>query len=227
MNRRNMLKGNQVFKHVGGISSGGRMMRKWQSFYAVASITLLIVAIVGCGMFDSEKSSPTMPESSGNPPIGGLPGETPNFWVGSGTTDHLGVHIASGYFLVNVPKKGVFLLTYFTEFGGPFHLVVMVEKNSLLFVGLQPGDEVAAATIQEGDLTTIAPTSPEVQYFGGVTVYYRPGFIGNWGDFIVINQQINVIVLIQNYIVVVSDDVKTLTTTGKLTTKTSKKTKKS
>lgn len=201
-------------------------MKKLQNFYGIASVMLIVVTVVGCNLLDNESNTPTMPENPGPLPVAGIPGQIANFYVMSGNTDHFGVYNGGGFFTANVPKKGVFLFTYFTKFGGPFYLVTKVKKNSLLFVGLQSGDEVLDVTLNEGDETALASTSPEAQDFGDVVVFYRPGKIGRWSDFIIINPNIATIVLIRGGVIVVSDTVVILTSEGWRTKKGTKKTVK-
>jgi len=217
-----MYEDNGVFVDVSAFHRRAVFMKKLQNFYGVASVMLIVVAVVGCNLLDKESNTPTMPESSGQLPVVGLPGQIANFYVSSGITDHFGVYKGDGFFTANVPKKGVFLFTYFTEFGGPFYLVTKVKKNSLLFVGLQLGDEVLDVTLSEGNETALALTSPEAEDFGSVVVLYRPGRIGTWSNFIIINPEIVIIVLIRGGVIIVSDTVVILSPEGWRTKKTKK-----
>jgi hypothetical protein len=208
--------------------NGERSMLKkirTQSFYGVASLVILLVAMLGYNVIAEESR---VPPRLG---ISGITEPLANVWVSPGITDHLGVYVGTGFLVMNVPDPGVYLLTYTTKTGGPFYLVFRVKANVLVFVGLPDDAEIVGAVLEEGDLTDLAETSPEIQDFGLITVFYRPGAIGRWSNFIVINPTIVNIVLVQAGVVIVSDNViilteLELTNTTKCTTKTTKTTKK-
>lgn len=267
-------------------------MRRLQKFYVATAVLSIVLGIVGCNLLDSDSDHPTLPSSSSSnlTPVGA--GQVANFYVGKGVSDFYGVYIAGTSFVVNVPKPGTFLLTYYTKsgfgltatsieymqekgvpedvlqklttlvnqqfateeeylaaltsligaeqlllyedlilrysyanVGGPYFLVTKVKKNSLLYIGLMPGDQVLNATIDEGDATALAGTSPDAQDFGDVTVYFRPGFIGSWIDYFVINPSIPQVVLISNYAIVISTNVIALELPQGVTAKTQHYTK--
>jgi len=267
-------------------------MRRLQKFYVAATVLSIVLGIVGCNLMDSDSNHPTLPSNSSSnlTPVGA--GQIANFYVSKGVSDFFGVYIAGTSFVVNVPKPGTFLLTYYTKsgfgltaesieymtekgvpedivqklttlvnqqftteeeylaaltsligeeqlllyeniilrysytnVGGPYFLVAKVKKNSMMYIGLMPGDLVLNATIDEGDPTALAGTSPDVQDFGDVTVFFRPGFIGSWIDYFIVNPSIPQIVLISNYAIVISEYVIALEQPGGVSVRTQHYTK--
>ena len=180
----------------------------------------LMLFIAGCDTTDDSSVSSTITGSAD-------PDEMSRFWVGSGISSYFGVYISDGLLVLNVPpQEKTYKLRYRTGLG-IFYVVFKSTADARLFIGLTPNDNVIEAVIEEGDLTTVATTSPDIQYFGSLTVFYRPGFLGSWSDFIVVNQSVSPIILIQNKVVVESSYVLILTEPGKTRkTKLTKKTKK-
>lgn len=113
----------------------------------------------------------------------------------------------------------------YASIGGPYFLAVQVKKNSLLYIGLGDGNELLNAAIDEGDATALAITSPDVQNFGSVVVLFRPGFIGTWMDYFIINPLIAQISLVSNSAIVISVNVIELQIPTKATRRTQKYTK--
>jgi hypothetical protein len=262
-------------------------MKNLQMLYGIAAVLVVVLGIVGCNLLGPDVEQPTSPTSSSAEltPVGSA--QIANFYVSPGVSDAYGVYIGGTSFVVNVPKPGIFLLTYytmggfglstytidqlrlkgvpadilaklsllvgkefateaeflaglansigdealltyrplivryaFTRTGGPFYLVAKVKKNSLLYIGLLPGDMVLNAAINEGDLTTLATTTPDAQDFGTVTVLFRPGFIGHWMDYFIVNPSLPPIILISNYAIVISPNVIVLELPGNVSRRT-------
>jgi len=256
-------------------------MKKLQKLYGMAAALVIVLGIVGCNLLDNDVERPTSPTSSFREERPTEAGQIANFYVGAGMTDFYGVYIGKNAFTVNIPKSGMFLLTYYTKAGfrltsqslenlriaglpedilagltrlegqdftteeafftaitlqigneqmvkykalilnyaytktgGPFFIVVKVKKNSLLHIGLMPWDEVLHATIDEGDATTLATTTPDAQDFGSLIVLFRPGFIGSWMDYFVVNFSFTQIILVRDGVIMISVNVQELSATG-------------
>lgn len=102
----------------------------------------------------------------------------------------------------------------YTKTRGPFFIVVQVKKNSLLHIGLMPGDEVSYATIDEGDATALVVQTPDAQDFGSLMVLFRPEFSGSWLDYFVVNPSFTPIILVQNSVIMMSVEVQELSAAG-------------
>jgi hypothetical protein len=195
--------------------------------YGMATLLILILAIVGCNLLEKETAQPTSPTATtaATGTVAAAPGQLSNFYVSPGKSDSFGIYMGPGanFIIANIPRAGVFLLTYYTKTGGPFFLVVNVKYNSSLFIGLWPGDEIWDVKVEEGDATPVATTTPDAQDFGALVVLFRPGFVGMWSDFIVVNPNIMPVFLIQSGAIVVSDNVVTLKSKGSPKTKKSHK----
>ena len=107
----------QAYPYKPSTRKRGAVMRKLQKFYAVAAVFVLVLGIVGCNLIDSDTDHPTLPANSSTSltPMGSA--QLGNFYVGQGVSDFYGVYIAGTSFVVNIPKPGTFLLTYYTKSG--------------------------------------------------------------------------------------------------------------
>lgn len=248
-------------------------MKKLQKLYGVAAVLIIVLGMVGCNLMDRDVNRPTSPVDSAAVTPGGA-GQLANFYVTAGTSDFYGVYVANTSFLVNIPKPGMFLLTYYTKagfgisdqtlenlrtkgvpenvlaglrllkdqkfatetefllavtkqigndqigtykdliwryayasIGGPYVIVAQVKKNSVLAIGLMSGDRLMDAAIDEGDATALATTTPDAQNYGSVIVFFRPGFLGHWRDYFVLNPLILQTSLVSNGAIVISVNV--------------------
>ena len=170
------------------------MKRLRQKFFAgggaTATISGLILAsalIVGfmmsCNKDNSSKPTapniPVFPEEQSSENSNEM-----GFYATRGVSDVFETtEIGDGFFRVNVPIAGGYVLTYTTTLG-TFHIVFEATDKALLTIGLLKGDKVESASIQQAKLKV--PAQYMQYYSGPVNVYYKPddGTSLNWESFI-------------------------------------------
>lgn len=146
-----------------------------QNMCIVVCVLILLVGLVGCDQENSVLTTPSMSDQTVS--VQQSPEPIANFHVMGTSSDQVGVYVGHEYFMVQVPA-GEYLLSYTTGLG-TFHLVLQVTKRALLFVGLQPGDEVQKASLFDGTITDIGK---ETQDHGTVMLFSWPGGPVEWWD---------------------------------------------
>lgn len=159
-----------------------RIYRKNVKMMACLAISLLLLA--GCK--EEQAHKPTAPNIPVSPDW--QTSENSNemgFYASKGISDEFETtEIGNGFFRVNVPVAGGYVLTYKTTLG-TFHIVFETSDKALLTIGLHEGDKVEYASIQQAKLKV--PTQYiQAHITGPVKVHSMPGD-GNsqtWDSFI-------------------------------------------
>ena len=137
-----------------------------QKWYGLVLALVLMLGIAGCGLFDNR--DPIGPVN----PLGDS-SQLGNFWVKDGPGGRYEVSTREGEMSVSVPSAGQYMLTYKTMYGF-FYIVFEAQDAATLFIGLQPGDSVEMAYIQDGDIVDVANLTIIVQT-DILTAYLLPG----------------------------------------------------
>lgn len=137
-----------------------------RKLYVGGLIVVLMFGLVGCMLFD--RDDPTTPSLEANA------SQLVNCYDGEGDPSGFGVYMGVGHFVVNVPKGGDYVIQYKTKWG-LFDFVFRAKGARMIYIGLQPDDEVADAIVVP---TTITAVESEAETLGGMLIFSRPG-LGN------------------------------------------------
>ena len=139
---------------------------RMQKLYGIALVAILALGIAGCGLFDSR-------DPVG--PVGSIAdsAQLANFWVKDGPGGKYEVALEDNELEVSVPEAGQYMLTYTSTYG-TFHIVFEALDAATLVIGLQPGDTVSIAYIEEGIIVN-AEDLPVAVQADNVIVYLLPG----------------------------------------------------
>lgn len=152
------------------------MARQIKKFQGLVLIIILITGVAGCRRENA--FNPTEPQIAEQKKLFQvIPVSQANFYVKRGDSDQIGAYVGKEFFLVQLPA-GSYRLEYFTDFG-IFNLVFQNTASALLFIGLQPGDQVQKAVLYRG---TIIDTSKAKQEYGILTLFCWPGGPVQWWE---------------------------------------------
>lgn len=171
-------------------------MRSFQKMRLVAVSLLVIMGLAGCSFFESDHDSPTAP-------VPGSAEQLLNFSAGQSEGNAFGVYKRPDAFAINVPA-GSYQLNYTTRIG-TFHVVFQAFDATLIAIGLQPGDDVMEASIQQG---TIPDGAQPIESTALVATFFLPGYEATipLTDVFVVNPAIAVVILVQGGQIVDDDD---------------------
>jgi hypothetical protein len=141
------------------------MHKFWHNLVWSLVLVLISGLLSGCDFMErARRRGPTAPHEAGL---------YAGFFASQSNSSTFGVYNGGSSFVIRVPP-GEYLQTYRSG-RGEFYVVFRAERSAFVHIGLQPGDEVASATLYEGRVTDTSGA----QSFGVVKVYSELGARGS------------------------------------------------
>lgn len=142
-------------------------MKYWGKVLVGILAASLTLTIMGCELF--ERDEPTTPAG-----ITGNAVDMANCYGSEGDPSGYGVFVGNEFFVVNVPKSGVYVIQYMVKGQTDlYNLVVKVKKATMIYIGLGVGLELEDAGVVETEVTV--PDS-EASPLGTMLVFSHPGW---------------------------------------------------